>query len=91
MAVPRAAYNNMKSAFPIGTRKMLSNLAEEAVRVGPPLSAGQRDKAKQNLGPLVRQGFGWEPVGYLCYLCCLHASTLQHTCRIQLVASETSV
>ena len=44
MAVPRAAYNNLKAAFPIGTRKMLSNLAEEAVRVGLPLPAGQLDK-----------------------------------------------
>ena len=43
MAVPRAAYNNLKTAFPIGTRKMLSNLAEEAVRVGLLLPAGQLD------------------------------------------------
>ena len=41
MAVPRAAYNNMKAAFPIGTRKMLSNLAEEAGRVGRLLPAEQ--------------------------------------------------
>ena len=52
MAVPRAAYTNMKAAFPIGTRKMLSNLAEEAVRVGLPLLAGQLDKANRTLSLL---------------------------------------
>ena len=68
MAVPRAAYTNMKAAFPMGTRKMLSNLAEEAVRVGPP--AGQLDKANRTAEPLARQGFGWEPLNQLCHLCC---------------------
>ena len=38
MAVPRAAYDSIKAAFPIGTRQMLKNLEDKAAEVRHTLS-----------------------------------------------------
>ena len=35
LVVPRSAYHNIKSAFPLGTRQMLDNLQEHAESASP--------------------------------------------------------